>query len=432
MADATSGSRFVGRREVVGWRRLVALMLLMAAPAAISAQDVARAARSAPPSASNAAPGVLLLQNGNVVEGIVEQIGDYYRVHVGQGEIGIPAAKVQVFANTLADAYLQLRTAKRNTPLGHLELADWCIKHRLFEQAADELLIAMRQEPRHELIPVIQRRLETQSKAARSVAGVQSTSAGQAAVPLNPQPAPIVDANLEHRNGRAGFVQAGYQRPAAPPNPVKPQTPRMSDQPPVVLEEFRREVLPILLNGCAANCCHGSAALGDFELFQPLQRHFTKRLVERNWELVVPWIDQSSPEKSKLLTRALEAHGADKAPFKADDPQYVRLAAWVERQGLLLGGDKRPMGELGPPTAPSTAPPTSVTSAPGAPGAPTPSPTIGSAEQTPSAGGPAAPLGTPAELPAESSDAPSGDPFDPEAFNRRFHPRGKPANQPRP
>lgn len=336
------------------------------------------------PAVPRASRGVLVLHNGNVLSGHIEHVGDRFRVLVGQGEISIPEEKVKQFAYSLQDAYRRMRATTRNTLLGRLELADWCIEQDLFPEAADELLAAMDHNARDPRIAALRRRLENRARS-RALSSPPQGNTGDGAV-------------------RQVAAEEMAEQPA-----------RMKDQPPIVLETFRRSVLPLLLNGCAANRCHGNAQSGGFALYAPRARHLSRRLMERNWEAVVEWIEASDVKTSTLLSRARTGHGGEQSPtFPEDGEYYATLRDWVERQAVALRGPDAPKSKNSePPTDdPQIAMPT------------TQSPPPPATRRLPVATEPA-PLGTPNTRRPPKAIA-SSDPFDPAEFNREFHPNGKP------
>src|SRR5258708_7005444 len=85
---------------------------------------------------SSVAPqaGVLVLRNGQVIEGDVTRAGDIYVVSRGEGsELRPKADEVELFCSSLDEAYeFKARHLSGLSAKSHLELAKWCLRHRLF------------------------------------------------------------------------------------------------------------------------------------------------------------------------------------------------------------------------------------------------------------------------------------------------------------
>ena len=95
--------------------------------------------------------GVLLLRNGEMIEGEVTLAGDRYDVVVPSGEIHVRRTEVQYFGQTMLECYERRKAlVSPDKVQDHLELAEWCLRHRLYEQAALALSDAMAPTP---LIP---------------------------------------------------------------------------------------------------------------------------------------------------------------------------------------------------------------------------------------------------------------------------------------
>jgi hypothetical protein len=111
--------------------------------------------------------------------------------------------------------------------------------------------------------------------------------------------------------------------------------------PPGVVEAFTANVQPVLLNRCAANCCHGPTSQAEYRLLRPtVDGEVTRRLTQRNLHASLQMVDKEAPKKSPLLMMPSAAHGnAPKAVFgKQDAQQYDRIKAWVRLVTSGRGG----------------------------------------------------------------------------------------------
>ena len=161
----------------------------------------------------------------------------------------------------------------------------------------------------------------------------------------------------------------------------------------------------------------------------------TRRVTQRNLHATLEWINREQPEASPLLTEAIRAHGTSDNPVftEKDAAKYRQMVQWV--YGMA---QTSPSGVAGPKTVDprGLAEARAMTA-----GAVEPSPhrvdrTAGSFE-APAGGGvdstpfdrPATPNGamhgstrSPVKRGAEVDSFVPADPFDPEVFNRRYHP----------
>jgi len=267
--------------------------------------------------------GVLLLRNGEVLEGKIVRVGDFYYVAVPNGQVRIRAADVEAACRTLQEGY---RFKRQNIRLPsaqeHLNLGQWCIRHGLVEEAQQELEEALRLQPDHPLAALLRRRIE-----------------------IAKQP---------------GLFRPPHSSEGAAKNDSYELDHWVRSFPPMVIEQFTQSVQPILLNNCTAAGCHGPAEKGRFSLLKPPTGQLaTRRLTQRNLASTLQWINPKEPLRSPLLTMPLGPHGSAKTPIFGN-PQseaYQRLVRWV----LLAAGSTSPPEMLakhaasGPTTAVGTA-----------------------------------------------------------------------------
>jgi hypothetical protein len=311
---------------------------------------------------------VLLLDNERVLEGDIERVGDRYRVQRKIGETWVEAEKALRLCGSLEDAYAYLRDrANLHDPDERLLLAGWCRRNGLHEQALAEVRAAVALRPDH---APSRRLLEGMQRAVASAKGVET------AVPAA-QPEP----------------------PSLPPVELTAQA----------LGLFTTKVQPILMNACAG--CHATGRGGAFRLTRVYEAgNLARKTTRENLAAVLGELDPEQPLNSKLLLKAVGAHGGDvsKAPLPGrDSPPYRALEEWVHLT-LANNPQLRDRG-AGQPTAfaameskPSPAPPVPTETAP--------------KTETP----PPTPL--PGTTPATANDG-AKDPFDPDAFNREYHPK---------
>jgi hypothetical protein len=340
--------------------------------------------------------GVVLLRNGEAIEGKISRVGELYYVAVARGEIRVKAAEVEFCCPSLEEGYREKRAAIQSGDVhAHLRLAEWCLRHNLLGPAGRELSAALEADPHHPMIGLLERRL-------------------QMAVEPPPQRLP--------------------SKPITQAPSFEELDRLVRSMPPGSVETFTQTIQPLLLNHCGAAGCHGPQSHSEFRLLRiPLGRPPTRRLTQRNLQAVLAWVDREDPAASRLLTVPIRPHGtARKAIFSGGQAgQYKRMVDWVcllsKRPGagvpLPSQGhvDALPNGRVAstekPPVhAMPAEPPASQSSPPKARGASDRQPATGSdsGSQEPAVQGPSVQRGAPLPIFVPV------DPFDPEIFNRRF------------
>jgi hypothetical protein len=256
----------LSRRTLSGrWGLACAFLVCVAgAPSAVGAQ-------------SAALKGVLVLDNGNVLAGAIERVGDEYVINVTGATLQVPVDQVERFAPTIEEAYEQRRAMLIDgTADRHLELAAWCLRLKLFDQAARELLDARRIDAQIPGLETLERRLRHRLDLKASRARTSHT----AATPL---------------------VRAAQEVAAEPPLPsisVAAQA------------QFVRSIQPMLIRNCATAGCHQAGAEHAMQLDRwALEGRGSVELVRRNLAAVLAEVDRENLEASELLAKARAVHG---------------------------------------------------------------------------------------------------------------------------
>jgi hypothetical protein len=245
--------------------------------------------------------GLLLLKNGNVIEGQITQAGDYYVVTLGaSGEIRLPTKDVEAQVQSLTEAYeLRKHGMFERGAKPHLALAEWCLRHNLHAPCGEQLLAAMRAEPNHPGIDAVERRL-TQSMQEQS------------------QKRPAV---VAQRSVAASSVSPEDLDKA------------LRELPPASIEKFAATVQPLLLNRCAGSQCHGGNSTAALHLLKPPRGQIpTQRFTQRNLYSVLQQLDRERPEMSPLLIEPQRRHGGTTAAVfdKFSHHQLAEIAAWID------------------------------------------------------------------------------------------------------
>lgn len=359
---------------------------------------IALAALLATGAAIGQTPQVVVLQNGNVLEGEVDHLGQFYRVATGTSEIRLPARNVERIVATLQDAYLAKRSEVREGSISdHLALASWCIRQELWGQTDIELDAARKIDADNPNIAFIARRLDVASRAALRAA--QPVAAAPAPEPVDTQ--------------RRAAELAELEQLAA-------------NLPPGSLEEFARHIQPILVNGCAAGGCHSAGDDNGLKLNRDLVRGLANReSTLRNLKAVWESIDQQTPDYSPLLLQPAVPHGGLPQPVFSGHRQKVqqKLVDWVR---TATGRQHQPAPtnhvELAAHQT-SMTPGTPMTGHPAAERSPTESQGPRHFWEDPEAGAPPMVEGAPMQPTMKYGATPKKfkprDEFDPELFNRQ-------------
>ncbi|MFM2094936.1 MAG: hypothetical protein RIS70_2060 [Planctomycetota bacterium] len=406
----------------------------------------------------------LILRNGQVLEGSILQLGDRYQVTLASGgELRVPTRQVEFCAESLEQAFEQKRgELSPNSIRARLELVEWCLTHRLFEQGASELSKAMYLEPRHPKIAMLERRLRaltdprnggraaaSDSKArpdSRSVAenDADATSPTQQGSPTrqgsSAQPAapaqqasdrfPVQRAGYEEPSGRArSGVGESLNRSDRSPSSEANSSPVELDLSAKDMDEFVQAIQPFILNRCATNNCHGSAESSDYHLIRPPQgKTLVRGLTLRNLRATLAQIDRDAPLASPLLTVPKSPHGNASGPVYGPTTEAFvkRLAAWTERianPSGLKALDSQPI-DLQPITPRASKAVTAVPSESTRNDEENDVTDAAFSDELSPAKDRIKTSGTKGKGRSRVSDATyvPKDPFDPEVFNRKYHP----------
>ena len=351
-------------------------LLIAVAAAAADDQHVANESRT----------GLVLLRNGNVIEGTITRSGDRYKVSVRDGELSVPASDVEFVGRDLDEVYRHRRgTIRSGVAEQHLMLADWCLRRGLLKYAARELNDASRAEGAHPRIAILERRLKL----------------------ANRPPDPV------------------KRDPPPSQHPTVAELDRVVEgMPPGTTKTFSLAIQPLLLNTCATGVCHGPRSANGFRLLRPLARRApSRRLIQRNLHSTLKWIDRDDPDASPILTTPLAPHGTSSTAIftSRDVGQYRQLANWVNE----VVNKKR---EVAPPRVGTQAKPLLQQML-----SPFPSARLSTGDRQATARSQVQSSNTSASRPPPPRVGPwSGsfvplDDFDPEIFNRLFGAEKKPA-----
>jgi hypothetical protein len=241
------------------------------------------------------ATGLLVLRNGNVIEGRITRLADHFRVELGHGELQVRVNQVEMFCLTLDEAYERRRAMRTgSTADSHLALASWCLRHKLCEYASREILEARAIDPHHRKLLLLERQLNQALKF-------------QNPPPKLPKPKKLEPAQPE--------VDLALLEQA-------PQWARAM---------FVRKIQPMLVKSCATTGCHQTNSTTELQLNQHAVLGAGHPVATKyNMVSVLDQVDFQNGVESPLLRFAATVHGGGRST--ALPPRKLQiLRAWVEQ-----------------------------------------------------------------------------------------------------
>ena len=236
----------------------------------------------------------LLLYDGRIVEGVVQERETSFIVSRSGGRIVYNKANVATVADDVLSLYYYRR---ERIPVGdlseRLKLSRWCLSNHLREQAQAEIEGVLAIDPNH---AEAKRRLRS---FVRNKSGLIKPSAKETGREILPDPN-IYIARFIEGNGEQTF------------------------------HEFT-QLETLLVNRCGSSGCHGHRHDGDFRLYHRPGHMTDQRLTARNLQSTLAMIDVAEPHKSTLLTKVIVPHGRQKVPSFGGmkDPRFIELQRWV-------------------------------------------------------------------------------------------------------
>ena len=107
------------------------------------------------------AQALLMLRNGQVLEGRITHADGAYTVEVPNGQMRIKDADVDMLCNSLEDGYRRKwALIQVGNVYHHLDLTQWCLRHHLLGPAAVELADARLADAKNPMIAVLEYRLK--------------------------------------------------------------------------------------------------------------------------------------------------------------------------------------------------------------------------------------------------------------------------------
>ena len=307
---------------------LTALGLSLSAPFCV-AQVPSDPATTAPPAserpaaAPTPAPTVLLLSNGDVLQGEISEDDDGYLVKLRLGTIRRKRRDVEgTFAGFREVYAYKAGRVPRGDPDEHLRLARWCLGVKLDAEALTELKAAVALDPNNKQAKGMLYNVQTAAarKPGEIDPGVLPASLTRTIPPAGP-------------GGSPGVLNLANVRQEA--RRVDRTAPIIFDLPtPVAIrryQEFARFVHPQLRASCAS--CHNESSTGRFQLIPVATKQdgMNDALLKANLDATLRLVDPSNLNASALLQAALMDHPPTDRPILRgpNDPAYRDLWTWV-------------------------------------------------------------------------------------------------------
>ncbi len=242
---------------------------------------------------------LLVLTNGRVVSGELTPRTNGYEVTVPGGNHFIPSESVRFFATDIDDAYEKMRASlPQLTPDDHISLARWCHANQLYSKARRELLDALHLDPYR----------DDAQRMLNALQRFQSQESGERADDTSTGSTGAESKNVTVRPSRS---LGGLSKPLA--------------------RDFGSRIQPLLANKCGNATCHGGAVERPF-MIHPLRNNSRPYLAEQNLAAVLNQIDFDAPHQSPLLKDLHGLHGGSRTPLfrgRYGAVQIELLNEWV-------------------------------------------------------------------------------------------------------
>ncbi len=243
----------------------------------------------------------VLLKNDNVLFGSALQRGEYIVIRRGLGnEIRLPRQDVACWADSVGDLY-RYRVDHRHAGdlSAHARDARWCLQYELFDLASEEIRAVLAIDPENEQAHRLQRQLQRiVSPPTQTVSPPTQTRMPSPALMVKP---------------------AGYDDPPAD----------LTNVDLAALQDFAGNVQPMLVNRCGR--CHSHTTSRTWQLLTPSSgSRASSRMTRENLASSLRYVNRNSPGDSELLVKAMTPHGGGPASL---DPR--RSKAIEALQGWL-------------------------------------------------------------------------------------------------
>lgn len=280
--------------------------------------------------------GYVLLANQVVLRGKVIEEPGYVLIRDGESEIRLDRQRVACWAPSLAGLHQYLIDTRNGSTLhSHLTVARWCIRNEYPAGAVAELIAARRIDPHNEQADRLEQELKDwhERRSQRHKKGTANVDAVESS------------AESKDNQGSAGGKNISADTETVQnmldSSAVKLASHELADsgidENEAILDEhlarFTTDIQPILLNRCGQAACHGTPKSDGFWFEKPYR--FDARpnaeMSRKNLAKTIAAIDRQHLEASPILVKALQPHAdLDAPPLRPQDRQAAeQLRLWV-------------------------------------------------------------------------------------------------------
>lgn len=237
----------------------------------------------------------VLLRNDNVLFGTASQQGEYVIVRRGaDNEIRLPRKDVACWATSVRNLYrFRVDHRRAGDVAAMLKDARWCVRYDLYDLADQEIDAILTIAPGHSEAVRLQGQLYRKLTPVRPAGSWQDSSTVQ---------------TVSH---------------------VEEAQPDLSRVDLVALTRFAKGIQPMLLNRCGN--CHDHTTDRAWTLLKPSPgTRASSRMTRENLALTLQFIDDATPESTQLWSKAVSPHGGAKAALNPRHDKAMRiLRQWM-------------------------------------------------------------------------------------------------------
>lgn len=245
--------------------------------------------------------GVLVLVDGTVVDGTIIRTQAGFHVDVRGGQRVVPTKDVALYVKTKQDAYEKIskQSSTTNVPV-RLQLAEWCLKNRLYKEAGQEIKSILVLEDDNAVAKELLKQLEEK---------------------IDPE-------NAIHK-----------QDLSITTHPMKRDVDFLGGLSRSLAKDYSSKIQPILMNRCGSRSCHGTDER-EFSL-HPQSLKF-KQYSDDNLESVFGQIHWSQPDQSPLLVHHANnmVEGEKIFQGRSGDKQKEWLVEWIRQVAVYRANNK--------------------------------------------------------------------------------------------
>ena len=241
----------------------------------------------------------VLLTNGNLLVGDVQQLAHEVVVKTSTTEMRLPLEDVELVAQSSAKVYAYKAGKTSARPKAKASLIQWCLKHDLVTEAKEEFLQLQKSSPRYDGLTSLRQSL------LRHLHSQHDASPRKTILPAGSPVHPDLQFALDRRD----------------------QVSKHS------MRDFVRTVQPLLLNRCATAGCHGKAAKSSYQLIGS-RAALSHGTTHRNLGATLQRIGGPT-QQSLLWQSATQLHGGMERGL-ADD-ELAKLHQWLQTISSDLG-----------------------------------------------------------------------------------------------